>query len=174
MADKKKKVNGQAMFRESLAGIPQGPLAMAPAPLAALAERVTPYLPAPTANYTISQVPSPGQGGRYRGYADGLVPPAPLTGTEQAVIQGVDKLATEGNIAGNEAGSIAGSTLGTAVGTAFGGPLGGAVGGALGGMAGDAIGGAVLGKRGSGDPFMGLAAGGRLPAPMMGYYNGRY
>ena len=104
-----------------------------------------PSWPAPTPG-TIVQVPTPGQGGRYRGYHAGTWDASWLGGNEAALdtvgadaIGGAEKAAldvaktaiTEGNVAGNEAGAAVGSAAGTAIGTAFGGPLGGAIGGAI-------------------------------------------
>ena len=169
MPDKKNK--GQKMFNEYLRMNPPMAVAQPPAIVADLAQRAAPFFPAPSPG-TIVQVPTPGQGGRYRGYMGGM-PMIPgyqagtwdaswLGGNEAALdtvgadaIGGAEKAAldvaktaiTEGNVAGNEAGAAVGSAAGTAIGTAFGGPLGGAIGGAIGSKAGDFLGGEVAGRR---------------------------
>ena len=154
--DGKAKPTPQELFMMKMQALPQAPQARAPAPLAYLAEKAAPYLPTPGANYTIQQVPTPGQGGRYRGYmggvpsvhgyqaggfldtaAGGLADAGGFGGIADAA-GAVDSLAK-----GDTGGAISGvaSGAGTAIGTAFGGPLGGAIGGAIGGAAGDLIGG---------------------------------
>ena len=208
-----KKTKGQEKFAEYLRANPPMAAPTPPAPLAWLAERAAPFWPAPSTG-TIVQVPTPGQGGRYRGYADGLdgnpdvvidgkfyskhTPKIPgyqagtwdaswLGGNEAALegvgadaIGGAEKAAldvaktaiTEGNVAGNEAGAAVGSAAGTAIGTAFGGPLGGAIGGAIGSAGGDALGGALGGRR---SEFKGWLKDGtmKVPAPLMGYAEGK-
>jgi chemotaxis protein histidine kinase CheA len=164
--------SGSDKFNAWLAANPPKAVPQAPAPLAAAAQAVTPYMPAP-APQSAHQTPTPGQGGRYRGYSwggliggglgeqgasvlgGGLTTDQALSqaggdiagGAEKAALGAVQKVAAGGDIAGNEAGAMAGQVAGQALGTAFGGPLGGAVGGALGSAAGDALGGAVLGQR---------------------------
>ena len=63
--------DGSDLFKQYLMANPPRAQVQAPAPLAALAQRAQPYLPAPSANYRIDQTPAPGQGGRYRGYMGG-------------------------------------------------------------------------------------------------------
>lgn len=186
---------GQDKFKAWLAANPPRELPRVPAAVAAAAEAINPYFPAQMPTYQMQTVPTPGQGGRYRGYNDGALLD-PVTGLpigsiantgdisgqagtvkelakDQLVKGGSAEMAALGaaeTIAnkGNIAGNEAGQLAGTAIGTAFGGPLGGAAGAAIGG----ALGGELFGSRSTGDPFMGLMQGGMLPAPM-GYAKGK-
>ena len=181
--------DGSAMFNEYLVKNPPRPGPRAPAPLATLAQKVQPYLPAPTPNYQISQTPAPGQGGRYRGYNLGTALVDAGTAGADAWKQGVGgdvgaatdiaKGVATGDVGGaisgvaSAGGGAAGKAAGTALGTAFGGPLGGAVGGALGSAAGSALGqaaGDLVGGGGKQAPLQATFL--NMGTPMVGYANG--
>ena len=194
-------IEGSEMFKEHLRARAPRPIPKAPAPLAYLAEKAAPYMPAPSPG-TIVKVPTPGQGGRYRGYQAGIEDVGPDTLTQglnmlgggagdaasEAIGGNVGALgaiaegAATGDVGGavsgvaSAGGGAAGKAAGTALGTAFGGPLGGAIGGALGSAAGSALGKAAGDLVGGGakqemQPWLIADGMTKVPAPM-GYKDG--
>ena len=177
--DGKAKPTPQELFMMKMQALPQAPQARAPAPLAYLAEKAAPYLPTPGANYTIQQVPTPGQGGRYRGYQAGAWDVAQSAVTDEfagaggvgGVVAGADaaQQLVSGDVGGaiSSGGAALGSTAGTAIGTAFGGPLGGAIGGAIGSAAGEGLGDLIGGGKKEQVQHLYNMGTARVPAPMM-------